>query len=69
MYKISIIVCIVLMVIFVGMIVWENNKEGQLDEQLEEATTNFLLVESKHKPIIIEVTETEEEEILIQTTM
>ena len=67
MYKISGIVCIVLMLFLVAMLVWDCNEGGRLDEQLEEATTNFLLVESKHKPIIIEVRETEEEEILILT--
>ena len=67
MYKISIIVCIVFMVIFIGVIAWENNKEKQLDEQLEEAIANFLLVESKQKPTIIEVAKIEEDEILILT--
>ena len=69
MYKISIIVCIVLMVIFVGMIAWENNEEDQLEEQLDEATANFLRVESKQKPLTIEMakTDTGEDEILILT--
>ena len=65
MYKISIIVCIVLMVFFVGMIMWENNEEKQLDEQLEKATANFLLVESKQKPMVIEMAGVEEDEALI----
>ena len=65
MYKISIIVCVVLMVFFVGMIALENNKEEQLEEQLDEAITDFLLVESKHKPTIIEMAEVEEGETLI----
>ena len=65
MYKISIIVCIVLMVVFVGAIMWENNRGKQLDEQLEEAVANYLLVESKHKPTIIEMAKIEEDETLI----
>ena len=65
MYKISIIVCVVLMIFFVGMIMWEDNEDKQLDEELEEATANFLLTEAKQKPMIIEVAETEEGEILI----
>ena len=67
MYKISIIVCIVLMVVFVGVLMWENNRDKQLDEQLEEAIADYLLIESKRKPMIIEVTETKEGETLILT--
>lgn len=59
MYKISIIVCIVLMVAFIGVMILEFHKDKQLEEQLEEAFADLLLVESKQEPLIIEMTKLE----------
>ena len=69
MYKISIIVCIVLMIFFVGMMMWEDNK----DKQLEESAANLLFVKrwdvefraNKQRLATIEMTKIEEGEILI----
>lgn len=65
MYKISIIVCIVLLMIFIGVVAWKHGKEEQLGEQLDEAIADFLLVESKQKPTIIKMAKVEENETLI----
>ena len=67
MYKICIIVSIVLIVIFAGMIMWENNEEEQLEKELGESIAHFLSVENKQKPIMIEMAKVEEDEILIFT--
>lgn len=69
MYKISIIICIVLMIFFVGMMMWEDNK----DKQLEESAANLLFTKrwdvefraNKQRLATIEMTKIEEGEILI----
>ena len=71
MYKISIIVCIVLMIVFLGVEAWENNKE----KQLEESAVDLLFAKrwdvefraNKQRLTTIEMTKIEEGEILILT--